>query len=158
MKKLVFLLTNVYLLYSCGNNDHQELSHTGDQDYEVQVSSLTTIKEVEVGKEYFITASRLRVRSADSYSPETILGVLGTNDKIRVLDNSADLLDDFVEVEIVKTKSSIQDSPSGRYYLSFKYFDEVKKVTQQSFKYFVVQNVTKPFFDFQIRQLKSCIK
>ncbi len=141
MKKLVFLLTNVYLLYSCGNNDHQELSHTGDQDYEVQVSSLTTIKEVEVGKEYFITASRLRVRSADSYSPETILGVLGTNDKIRVLDNSADLLDDFVEVEIVKTKSSIQDSPSGRYYLSFKYFDEVKKVTQQSFKYFVVQNI-----------------
>ena len=137
----------ILTLTSCGKApEATKLSHTGDETYELMVGSISARSEVKEGESYYITTSRLRVRSSDEIintkENNNIVGHLNINDQVKVINNGNDLRDNLVEVEIISTKSKIKDSDS--YYVSYQYLDSKKskiKERAKSSKYYIVQNL-----------------
>lgn len=152
MKTLVLPSLLIGLLTSCGHNN-EPVNHTGSEVYKAQVGSLSTREEVQVGEVYSISTEALFVRSEDRGGEETKLGLLRKNDKVEILDNSYNFNGDFVEIKIIETNSVIKDSPTGKYFVSFKYIDD--EDTPSVFKYFVIQNIATERLRVYERDLKN---
>lgn len=152
MKTFVLPTLLVGLLASCGHNN-EPVNHTGSEVYKAQVGSLSTREEVQVGEVYSISTEALYVRSEDRGGEETKLGLLRKNDKVEILDNSYSFNGDFVEIKIIKTNSVIKESPTGKYFVSFKYIDDEETVS--AFKYFVIQNIATERLRVYERDLKN---
>lgn len=100
--------------------------------------ALVTRSEVNVNQVYYVNTNGLNVRASDENG--RILGRLNRNDTVRVIGSSDALKNDYVEVEIVETKSEIE--VSQKYFVSLKFLDK-EKLSYKEFKgkYFVIQNV-----------------
>lgn len=86
-----------------------------------------------------ISANGVRVRSAPTVTAK-VLGMLNINDQVRKIQHSSDFIEDFVEIEIVQTRSPILSSE--KYFISNQYLaDHPTDYKEFKGKYFVVMNV-----------------
>jgi len=141
VQTLVSVLALILMLASCG------AERDSQGKYLELVPGAQTVKDNEIpskvevveGQIYFVSALSLRVRSQDAVGDNT-LGVLSRNDQVKILDASEELQGDYVKVEVVKTRNTLQASEV--FYLSYKYLSvtEVKEPMYEH-KYYVVQNV-----------------
>ncbi len=103
--------------------------------------AVQTRSELRMDQSYFVTTFGLNVRSEDRVG-DNILGSLEKNDEVKVVYSSPTLGGNYVEIELIKTENSFLSSPTGRYFVSFKYLSP-EKVDYKKFagKYFVIQNI-----------------
>jgi hypothetical protein len=96
-------------------------------------------EEIDAQKFYFVSGEGIRVRSAPDEFGE-ILGHLSLNDQVRLIESAVIYNGDYVEIEIIKTNNTIDESAryfSAKAYLSEKYVD----YREFTGKYFIVVNV-----------------
>ncbi|MBP9680009.1 MAG: L,D-transpeptidase [Bacteriovorax sp.] len=89
--------------------------------------------------DYFISTNGIRVRATPDLTGK-VLGMLGLNDKVKVINPTIIYNQKYVEIKIVSTYDKI--TPSDRYFISIDVLSAVK-VDYKEFvgKYFVVVNV-----------------
>lgn len=100
--------------------------------------ALASRSEVNVDQVYYVNTNGLNVRASDENG--RVLGRLNRNDSVRVIESSIDLKNDYVQIEIVETKSEIETAE--KYFVSLKFLEK-EKLSYKEFKgkYFVIQNV-----------------
>jgi hypothetical protein len=103
--------------------------------------AVQTRSELIMQKIYYITTFGLNVRS-DDRTGNNILGSLEKNDEVKVVYSSPTQNGNYVEVEVIKSENDILQSPSGRYFVSFKYLTP-NRVDYKNFtgEYFMIQNI-----------------
>lgn len=135
-KSLLILAMSGVLATSCGGRN-EKYPNTGTAAYEKMVGAMTSIDEVEVGKDYYTTTG-LIVRNESGRR----LGLLSKNDKVTVVSlNGLEGKQDYVEITF-KRKSYQEIDEAEKYFVSLKYLLD-KIVDHKDFdgKYFVIQNI-----------------
>jgi hypothetical protein len=124
---------------ACGNKSQDLHPFTGGAKSEVLLSaSLSTMAEVNMNQDYYISTTSLRVRSTPAITSDNILGTLNFNDRVRVISTTNN--EPFVEIEILRTSSSIANA--DRYFISYQYLaTNPGNSFDLTGQYFMVQNI-----------------
>ncbi len=131
-KSLLILAMTGALVTSCGGRN-EKYPNTGNVAYEKMMGAMTSISEIEVGKNYYTTTA-LTVRDENGKR----LGTLSRHDKVTVVATGTD---DYVEITF--RRMSYQNiATSNKYFVSFKYLlEKIEDYKDFDGKYFVIQNL-----------------
>lgn len=102
-------------------------------------SPFRTVPNVD-SKTYFVVTNRLNVRSTPEVTDNNLVGQLGLNDEVRVVQFVAGTT--FVQIEILQTKADL--SKATAYYVSKEYLSDKKEMAEDRVsreKFFIIQNV-----------------
>jgi uncharacterized protein YgiM (DUF1202 family) len=141
-------LIAMLFIASCSGNDKPvtEAPNTGNEAFETQVAPVSkqpyalSIFGLVDSKVYYVFSDRLNVRSAPSFEDSNIVGALGLNDEVQVLEGVEGTV--FVKISILKTNSVI--AKSQFYFVSKNYLSSDKNKAREadfSQKYFMIQNI-----------------
>jgi uncharacterized protein YgiM (DUF1202 family) len=155
--KCVLLFTILFFLTGCGglqedeNYPSENFPHTSHPLFEAQISNTSSLVEpLRVGEYYYVTSSRLNVRSGPSTKNNVVL-VLNRNDKVEVLAET--------ESEFVRIQFSDGDS-ENKYYVSKKYLSQKKSIAsnrpKESSNYFMVQNLATEKIRIYKKSCETC--
>ncbi|GEM_PF-412472 len=135
-KSLLILAMSGVLATSCGGRN-EKYPNTGTATLEKMVGAMTSIDEVEVGKNYYTTTG-LIVRDEGGRR----LGLLAKNDKVTVVSlNGLAGKEDYVEITF-KRKSYQDIETADKYFVSLRYLlDRIVDYKDFDGKYFVIQNI-----------------
>ena len=125
---------------ACGNKSQDLHPFTGGANSEVLLSaSVSSMAEVNMNQDYYISTTSLRVRSAPAVVSDNILGNLNLNDRVRVISRTNN--EPFVEIEILRTSASI--ATAERYFISYQYLatNPNNSLVLNNGQYFMVQNI-----------------
>jgi L,D-transpeptidase catalytic domain len=145
-KFAVSILILALSLAGCSDKDPAEkpAPHTGNELFEEEKAPEVIenpLREIIVDEKiYYVSTSRLNVRSAPEISESNLVGALGLNDEVRILSEIADTV--FVKIQIVKTNANIEKAEA--YYVSKEYLSDKKneQIAQAPrSRFFMIQNV-----------------
>jgi len=110
------------------------------QPAKAEVSEAIGLKKsvLVVGQTYYISTDGLNVRSSDSTTEKNVVGKLGLNDQVQVVDVLG-AETPLVQVNIIKSKT-VSSDVAPELFVSKDYLSTKVIETKQS-KYFVVQNI-----------------
>ncbi|WP_347358850.1 L,D-transpeptidase [Bdellovibrio sp.] len=105
---------------------------------QVPTAQVVSKSQLIVGKQYYIAADTLNVRSSNSTTANNVVGKLSRNDVVEVYDvlNEASPL---VQVKIINS-STVSSYVAAEFYVSKDYLSDKQLVLPTS-RYFVVQNI-----------------
>ncbi|UXR63730.1 hypothetical protein EZJ49_11675 [Bdellovibrio bacteriovorus] len=105
---------------------------------QVPAAQVVSKGQLIVGKQYYISADTLNVRSSNSTTANNVVGKLNRNDVVEIYDvlNEASPL---VQVKIISS-STVSAYVAAEFYVSKDYLSD-KQITLPTSRYFVIQNI-----------------
>lgn len=110
----------------------------GAYEYAEKNAAVLTKSNIEMNKNYYVTSDAVNVRTTYSLTAKNVIGKLGFNDIVQVLDSVDNTLP-LVRIRIIQSKT-LKISNDQTIYISKDFLSE-KSAQLKGTKYFVIQNV-----------------
>lgn len=126
--------------YSFGTQAGPGLTDGSDGAYEYaeKNASVLTKSNIEINKNYYVTSDSVNARTTYSLTVKNVIGKLGFNDVVQVLDTVDNTLP-LVRIRIIQSKT-LKVSDDQTIYISKDFLSE-KSAQLKGTKYFVIQNI-----------------